>query len=200
MRAAAPRGDVPGAATRHRTGPFDDVITLGIRSAGHDPARGRFSGLPRCDGDRRRRAARRAGRDRCRPDPLPLHGVCRDERRRCRPPHTAKRRNRAEIRPGGVTVVVGAAGPMGQMHIERALRMADGPRLVLGVDLDQIASGRTRQARAGGRRARARAGPVGRSAPSPMPSDPVAGDRGPGADDIVVTAPVAARCATPRRR
>ena len=34
-------------------------------------------------------------------------------------------RNRCELRPGGVTVVVGAAGPMGQMHVERALALAD---------------------------------------------------------------------------
>jgi threonine dehydrogenase-like Zn-dependent dehydrogenase len=45
-------------------------------------------------------------------------------------------RNRAELRAGGVTVVVGAAGPMGQMHVERALGQPDGPRLVIGVDLD----------------------------------------------------------------
>jgi threonine dehydrogenase-like Zn-dependent dehydrogenase len=45
-------------------------------------------------------------------------------------------RNRAELREGGVTVVVGAAGPMGQMHVERALALPDGPRLVLAVDLD----------------------------------------------------------------
>ena len=43
-------------------------------------------------------------------------------------------RNRAELRPSGVTLVVGAAGPMGQMHIERALRMRNGPRAVIGVD------------------------------------------------------------------
>ena len=55
-------------------------------------------------------------------------------------------RNRAELRPGGVTVVIGAAGPMGQMHIERALSLADGPRLVIGVDLDadRLAAARER--------------------------------------------------------
>jgi L-sorbose 1-phosphate reductase len=47
-----------------------------------------------------------------------------------------KTRNRAELRPGGVAVVVGAAGPMGQLHVERALALPDGPRLVLAVDLD----------------------------------------------------------------
>src|SRR5206468_6190217 len=45
-------------------------------------------------------------------------------------------RNRTELRRGGVTVVVGAAGPMGQMHVERALALPDGPRLGLAVDLD----------------------------------------------------------------
>jgi L-sorbose 1-phosphate reductase len=45
-------------------------------------------------------------------------------------------RNRAELRDGGVTVVVGAAGPMGQMHVERALALGAAPRLVLAVDLD----------------------------------------------------------------
>src|SRR5258707_1365078 len=52
-------------------------------------------------------------------------------------------RNRAELRSGGVTVVVGAAGPMGQMHVERALSLPDGPRLVVAVDLD---AGRLRAA------------------------------------------------------
>lgn len=46
-------------------------------------------------------------------------------------------RNRAELRPGGVTVVVGAAGPMGQMHVERALGLPGGPRPVIAVDLDR---------------------------------------------------------------
>ena len=57
-------------------------------------------------------------------------------------------RNRAELRPGGVAVIVGAAGPMGQMHIERALRQPDGPGLVIGVDLDadRLASAEARLA------------------------------------------------------
>jgi L-sorbose 1-phosphate reductase len=57
-------------------------------------------------------------------------------------------RNRAELRPGGITVVVGAAGPMGQMHLERALSLPDGPRLVIGVDLDpdRLAAARDRLA------------------------------------------------------
>ncbi len=49
-------------------------------------------------------------------------------------------------------MVVGAAGPMGQMHIERALGMTEGPRLVIGIDLDASRlDDRARQARDRGR-------------------------------------------------
>ena len=100
-------------------------------------------------------------------------------------------RNRAELRPGGVTVVVGAAGPMGQMHVERALSLPDGPRLVIAVDLD---AERLAQAEA-------RLSPVaterGRQLIvehlGPEPDALVAVVRrytdGAGADDVVVTAP-----------
>ena len=55
-------------------------------------------------------------------------------------------RNRTELRKGGVAVVVGAAGPMGQMHLERALRLRDGPRLAIGADIaaDRLALARER--------------------------------------------------------
>ncbi len=45
-------------------------------------------------------------------------------------------RNRADVKSGGVAVYVGAGGPMGQMHMQRALESADGPAVILGVDLD----------------------------------------------------------------
>ena len=45
-------------------------------------------------------------------------------------------RNRAELISGGTTVVVGAGGPMGQMHMQRAIEKADGPARVIGIDLD----------------------------------------------------------------
>ena len=48
-----------------------------------------------------------------------------------------EKRNRAELRSGGTAVFVGAAGPMGQMHIERALSMPDGPARLIGIDLDE---------------------------------------------------------------
>src|SRR4029077_16407193 len=55
-------------------------------------------------------------------------------------------RNRTELRPGGAAVFVGAAGPMGQMHLERALRTPDGPNTAIGSDLDadRLAAARAR--------------------------------------------------------
>ena len=40
-------------------------------------------------------------------------------------------RNRSELRPGGVTLIVGAGGAMGRMHLIRTLEMAEGPRAVI---------------------------------------------------------------------
>ena len=37
-------------------------------------------------------------------------------------------RNRCELRAGGSTVFIGAGGPMGQMHVQRALELPDGPK------------------------------------------------------------------------
>jgi threonine dehydrogenase-like Zn-dependent dehydrogenase len=44
-------------------------------------------------------------------------------------------RNRCELRPGGSTVFVGAGGPMGQMHVQRALELPDGPKLVIATEI-----------------------------------------------------------------
>ena len=40
-------------------------------------------------------------------------------------------RNRAELRAGGVAWIVGGGGPMGRMHLQRMLEMADGPRKIV---------------------------------------------------------------------
>lgn len=45
-------------------------------------------------------------------------------------------RNRCEFRTGGVAAFVGAAGPMGQMHVQRAIEMEDGPDVLVAVDPD----------------------------------------------------------------
>ena len=44
-------------------------------------------------------------------------------------------RNRCELRAGGVAVFVGAGGPMGQMHVQRALELPDGPQVVIATEI-----------------------------------------------------------------
>jgi len=44
-------------------------------------------------------------------------------------------RNRCELRSGGTTVFVGAGGPMGQMHVQRALELPDGPKVVVATEV-----------------------------------------------------------------
>ncbi len=43
-------------------------------------------------------------------------------------------RNRSDLRPGGVLLVVGAGGAMGRMHIQRALEMPAGPRAIIATN------------------------------------------------------------------
>jgi threonine dehydrogenase-like Zn-dependent dehydrogenase len=189
VRAAAP--GVPVTLGREDpAGPFDDVILLGIRSAA---AVGRaadalaFRGALAIVGDE------------------PLDGPVEIDVGRIHYHYTAflgttgldvtaaygETRNRAELRAGGVTVVVGAAGPMGQMHIERSLGMPDGPRLVVGVDLDadRLAAARARLEPVAATRGRELAivnlgredGALERAV-APFTD-------GRGADDVIVTAP-----------
>ena len=44
-------------------------------------------------------------------------------------------RNRCELRPGGAAVFIGAGGPMGQMHVQRALELRDGPKMVIATEI-----------------------------------------------------------------
>lgn len=44
-------------------------------------------------------------------------------------------RNRCELRAGGTAVFIGAGGPMGQMHVQRALELRDGPQLVIATEV-----------------------------------------------------------------
>ena len=44
-------------------------------------------------------------------------------------------RNRCELRASGSTVFIGAGGPMGQMHVQRALELTDGPKLVIATEV-----------------------------------------------------------------
>ncbi len=44
-------------------------------------------------------------------------------------------RNRCELHPGGTAVFVGAGGPMGQMHVQRALELPDGPACIVATEV-----------------------------------------------------------------
>ncbi len=44
-------------------------------------------------------------------------------------------RNRCDLRPRGTTVFVGAGGPMGLMHVQRAIQQTDGPRLIIATEV-----------------------------------------------------------------
>ena len=47
-------------------------------------------------------------------------------------------RNRCELKAGGTTVFVGAGGPMGQMHVQRAIELPDGPSKVIATEVSDL--------------------------------------------------------------
>ena len=49
--------------------------------------------------------------------------------------YSCHRRN-TELKPGGSAWFLGAGGPMGQMHVQRACEMAGGPSLIVASDID----------------------------------------------------------------
>ena len=103
-------------------------------------------------------------------------------------------RNRCDLRPGGTAVFIGAGGPMGQMHIQRAIESTDGPSTIIGVDPDGI---RLAVLEAALRPLAEKAGCTlelfDPSAASETTEDFVSRlTEGEGADDVVVTVPVAA--------
>lgn len=103
-------------------------------------------------------------------------------------------RNRCELRSGGVAVFVGAGGPMGQMHVQRALELPDGPAVVIATDtntarLEALTTRLGRLANKHGRRLLA----FNPTASTQTLANYVAGETtGKGADDVVVSVPVAA--------
>lgn len=103
-------------------------------------------------------------------------------------------RNRCDLRAGGTAVFIGAGGPMGQMHIQRAIESDNGPATIIGVDPDGIRLAVLEAS------LRPLAEKAGRSLEL---FDPSAANEtteefvnrltdGQGADDVVVTVPVAA--------
>lgn len=52
--------------------------------------------------------------------------------------HSVKQANsRHDLLPGGEALFLGAGGPMGQMHVQRAIEISSGPSLVVVTDLDR---------------------------------------------------------------
>ncbi|HEX5691978.1 MAG TPA: zinc-binding dehydrogenase, partial [Roseiflexaceae bacterium] len=103
-------------------------------------------------------------------------------------------RNRAELLSGGVAVFVGAGGPMGQMHVQRAIELKTGPRAIVATDvnderlatLDRMFSGLAEQR---GKRLAI----VNTSLPGNSLREVVMRETdGKGADDVIVSVPAAA--------
>jgi threonine dehydrogenase-like Zn-dependent dehydrogenase len=117
-----------------RGGGFDDVISIGERDPqrlaallGAVAFRGTFNLVGRVDGALN--VAIDAGRVHY--DYIAILGT---ESRDLGSAY-GESRNRAELRTDGSMVVIGAGGPMGQMHVQRAIEMRGGPRHVVGVDV-----------------------------------------------------------------
>ncbi len=45
---------------------------------------------------------------------------------------------RAKLKPGGSAWFVGAGGPMGRMHVQRAIQLADGPKTIVCTDVSDL--------------------------------------------------------------
>lgn len=101
----------------------------------------------------------------------------------------------SELTPGGTAWFVGAAGPMGQMHVQRAVIMKNGPSKILCTDIDNsrleyLRSGVEAAAHAKGVQiAFVNPADAGEAAVRKLIGDMTGGK---GFDDIVVLAPVAA--------
>lgn len=114
---------------------FDDIIVLDPRSAEGVSAAARLIA--------RRGTFNLVGQ-------TPLDGLCQVDVGRIHYDYTAylgnrgpdiaasygKARNRCELRTGGTAVFVGAGGPMGQMHVQRALELPEGPAVVVATDVN----------------------------------------------------------------
>jgi threonine dehydrogenase-like Zn-dependent dehydrogenase len=192
VRASAPKAAISVVDEAAVRGPFDDIIVLGPKSAALVSRASdalAFRGLLNLVGDE------------------PLDSPVDIDIGRIHYHYTAyvgtrgpavsasygETRNRAELRSGGVALFVGAAGPMGQMHLERALKMPNGPATLIAVDLD-----RDRLATA-----RSRLEPIAAALGRRLVVTTTAGEedlamlvaretKGRGADDVIVTAPTAA--------
>jgi threonine dehydrogenase-like Zn-dependent dehydrogenase len=99
---------------------------------------------------------------------------------------------RSTLRPGGAAWLVGAGGPMGRMHVQRAIQIADHPATIVCTDISDLRLRDLRESFA----AEARAKGITFICANPMQEDTYAAAIAPfkqvGFDDIVVLAPVPA--------
>ena len=49
-----------------------------------------------------------------------------------------EKRNRCDLVPNGTVIFIGAGGPMGQMHVQRALELPNGPRLIIATEINNV--------------------------------------------------------------
>lgn len=99
-------------------------------------------------------------------------------------------RNRCELRNGGVALYVGAAGPMGQMHVQRALELEGGPAVLLASDTNPVRLAAMTSRLAGLAEAQGRKlVPVGPG--EDLAAAVSAATHGRGADDVIVSVPIA---------
>jgi threonine dehydrogenase-like Zn-dependent dehydrogenase len=99
---------------------------------------------------------------------------------------------RSTLRPGGAAWFVGAGGPMGRMHVQRAIQIADHPATIVCTDISDLRLRDLCESFA----AEARAKGITFICANPMQKDTYAAEMAPfkqvGFDDIVVLAPVPA--------
>ena len=99
---------------------------------------------------------------------------------------------RSTLRPGGAAWFVGAGGPMGRMHVQRAIQIADHPATIVCTDVSDLRLNDLCESFA----AEARAKEITFICANPMQKEVYAAEMAPfkqvGFDDIIVLAPVPA--------
>ncbi|MBE7471425.1 MAG: zinc-binding dehydrogenase [Anaerolineales bacterium] len=103
-------------------------------------------------------------------------------------------RNRCDLRPGGTALFVGAGGPMGQMHVQRAIELENGPTVIIATDVSAMRLAALADRFGGLAEARHKQlltfNPTG--AQESLREMVMRVTEGHGADDVIVSAPVAA--------
>jgi L-sorbose 1-phosphate reductase len=106
---------------------------------------------------------------------------------------------RAQLKPGGLAWFVGAGGPIGHMHVQRAIQLADGPATIVCTDVSDMRL-RDLWATFG---AEARANGIDMICLNPSAAeayaDGMAAFEAQGFDDVIVLAPIPAVIATAAR-